>query len=355
MEGAIGHAVKENEGIRVQEARSCLLSNNEGILLYQNLRDRLFGAPGTWALMQCPKCRLVWLSPRPVPADIGKLYEHYFTHDTTNCVPRLASLKHVVRDTILATRLGYDGLACRPLPRRLGKVLSWIGPIREIVELSVMTLKKTPRGKLLDVGCASGQFLVKMRDLGWEVVGVEPDGQAVKVARERFDLSVHEGVLEEAGFPDNTFDAITMNHVIEHVLDPIATLKECRRVVKPDGKLVVITPNIESLGHRLFGKAWRGLEVPRHLYLFSRDTLWACAEQAGLQVIKVWTTPRSARWIWVASRLIHQNGVLHGGSPQKQSCWLWLAGLAFQAVEHGLCRVRDVGEEIVLVATKEGS
>lgn len=191
-----------------------------------------------------------------------------------------------------------------------------------------------------------------MRELGWEVIGVEPDGQAVKVAQERFGLSVHEGTLEEVGFPDDNFDAITMNHVIEHVWDPIDTLRECRRVLKPGGKLVVITPNIESLGHRLFREAYLHLDPPRHLYLFSPRTLRICAEQAGLRVLQLRTTARSARWMWAASRLIRRNGMLPGGSPTKINWRLRLEGLAFQVVEHWLRFVKEMGEEIVMVASK---
>jgi hypothetical protein len=112
-------------------------------------------------------------------------------------------------------------------------------------------------------------------------------------------------------------------------------------------------PNMESLGHRLYREAWRGLEVPRHLFLFSPAILRACVKRSGLQVLKLGTTARSARWMWAASRLIRQNGTLPGGSPKKkQSLWLRLEGLTFQALEHGLCRVTDTGEEIVTIATK---
>lgn len=158
--------------------------------------------------------------------------------------------------------------------------------------------------------------------------------------------------LKKSVFPDNAFDAITMNHVIEHLYDPITTLEECRRVLKPVGKLVIVTPNIESLGARLFGEVWRGLEIPRHLYLFSPSTLQMCAEKAGLKVLHLRTTARSARWMYATSYLIRRNRTLPGGSPQKVGPGLRLAGLVFQAVDHGLCIIKDVGEELVMIATK---
>jgi len=254
--------------------------------------------------------------------EIGKLYEGYFTHKIDNRRPKFGRMRSIIKDSILAAYCGYNGLVGSPLQKRLGKVLSWIGPIRQMVELSVMTLNGQNKGKLLDVGCGNGYFLAKMRELGWKVVGVEPDGQAVKVAKEHFGFDVYEGSLEEVGFPNDTFDAITMNHVIKHVPNPLSTLKECQRILKKGGKLIVVTPNIESIGHRLFGKAYLHLDPPRHLYLFAPGTLRACAERAGLRILKLRTTARSARWMWAVSYLIHRNGSLPGGSPKKQSLWL---------------------------------
>jgi 2-polyprenyl-3-methyl-5-hydroxy-6-metoxy-1,4-benzoquinol methylase len=114
------------------------------------------------------------------------------------------------------------------------------------------------------------------------------------VAHEKFSLNVFQGTLEEAEFPDEHFDTITMNHVIEHVPDPIKVLEECRRELKPGGRLVVVTPNIKCLGHYIFRENWRGLEVPRHLFLFSLPSLRACAEAAGLEASELRTTARRA-------------------------------------------------------------
>src|SRR2546425_1880561 len=319
--------------IRCCPVLNCYLCGTEGELLYQGLKDLLFEVPGIWGLMRCPQCHLVWLNPRPVAADVGKLYKHYHTHDIPPS-SRLGQLKKVIQDAVLASYFGYTNLPCSQLKKALGKVIGLIGPVMEMVKLSTMTLSGPPKGRLLDVGCGNGQFLAKMRDFGWEVVGIEPDGKAVKVARERFGLYVYENTPEETSFTSNEFEAVTLNHVIEHLWDPVNVLRECRRVLKPGGKLVAITPNIECLGYRLFQVAWRGLEVPRHLYLFSPRALVDCAEQAGLKVLELRTTARTARWIWAASYLIRRNRALPGGSPQKQALWLRLEGVIFQAVEH---------------------
>jgi 2-polyprenyl-3-methyl-5-hydroxy-6-metoxy-1,4-benzoquinol methylase/rRNA maturation protein Nop10 len=345
--------MKIKEGIWVQDIPFCLLCGSEGILFYKNLRDRLFSAPGIWALMRCPKCGLVWLNPRPIYYDISKIYRKYFTHEVSYSPPKLEAIRKLARNSILASHFGYVELFKKGIPQKVfGRFLSLIGPIREKVELSIMTLNAELRGKLLDVGCGTGAFLTKMRDLGWEVTGVEPDEEAVKVAQERFRLNILKATLEEAEFPENEFNAITMNHVIEHLPDPVGTLKECSRVLKTGGRLVVVTPNAESLGAQLFNNAWRGWEVPRHFQIFSLRTLQDCVEKAGLQIVNFYTTAKSAYCMWKASYLIQRNDELHDGSPHKQNFWLRLLGLSFRVIEYGLCRMMDVGEELVLIATK---
>lgn len=351
MERSQKNELKMNEGIRVAERDLCLLCDNKETPLYQDLRDRLFSAPGTWMLLRCSKCGLVWLNPQPIPEDIGKLYCNYFTHDpspeTLKTEPA-KSWREAVKLGILNAAFGYKNDRANKL---LGWMVSRLGPLRDIVEGSVMWLNGSRPGKLLDVGCGDGRFLARMQKLGWEVTGAELDGQAAEVARERFGLHVYEGVLEEIAFPDDTFDAITMNHVVEHLPDPIGTFRECKRVLKKGGRLVVTVPNIGSLGHRLYQEAWRGLEPPRHLFLFSPSTLRACVERSGLQVLELRTTARTARLMWAASRLIKRDGALPGGSLQNLNLGLRLEGLTFQGVEYMMCWAKkDAGEEIVLIA-----
>lgn len=343
--------MNENEGVHVSEARYCLLCGCEGTLLYAGLRDRLFGAPGCWGLMRCPECQLVWLNPKPTPGDVWKLYAQYFTHQTLDKAPKkaLAGLLKSAKASILRSSFGYKTEGSN---RIMGSVLSWIGPLREIAGGGVLWVEAGEKGRLLDVGCGNGSFLVQMRQLGWEVAGVEPDGEAVSIARERSGLEVFQGCLEEAKYPDGCFDAITMNHVIEHVPDPIGLLKEGCRVLRPGGKLVVLTPNIKSLGRRMFGGAWLHWDPPRHLFLFSPQALRASAERAGLVIQELRTTARGSRWIWAASSLIKRDGTLPGGSPESPGPSLRLQGLAFQATEHWLCGRWEAGEELVLLATR---
>lgn len=340
----------DNEGIQVNEAHNCLLCSGEGLPLYSDLRDRLFGASGNWSLMQCPKCQIVWLNPRPIPEDIGKLYSKYFTHqaiDTPTGV--LTGLNKSLKASILQSSFGYE---IEESNKIIGSVLSKIRPLKDIAGGNVRYLNGCEKGRLLDVGCGNGIFLDQMKQLGWEVMGVEPDGGAASVAVKKFGLEVFQGSLKEAKFPNGHFHAITLNHVLEHVLDPIELLKECRRVLRPGGKLVVATPNIRSLGAHVFGEYWRGFEVPRHLFLFSTRALRACAKAAELDIQELRTTANLGRYIWAASSLIRRGDMHQSCSPEAPGLKLRLEGLAFQASEHGLCGIWGAGEELVMVATK---
>lgn len=338
-------------GIKTREVLTCVLCGTTGAVNYHDLRDRFFSVPGQWELMRCPQCGLVWLNPQPISAEIGKLYESYFTHEIVG-EARFAWLRRSLRDAVLTARLGYDRGPNGVLPKLVGRIAFAVRPIRDAVVLGVMTLRGPGRGKLLDVGCGNGQFLAKMRDLGWEVAGVELDPKAVRIARERLELNIYEGSLEEASFATDTFDAVTMNHVLEHVLDPVNTLRECWRVLKPRGKLIVTTPNLKSLGHRVFGCAWPHLDPPRHLHLFSKQTLKESTENVGLRPLKLWTSGRQASWTWVAGRLIQRRGGMPGGSLAEVNWWLRLEGIVFRVVENELCAVIDVGEDLVMEAAK---
>src|SRR5438445_5746630 len=345
-------ASSQNEGVRVESAPVCALCGAGGVALFVGLRDRLFGAPGLWRLLRCSRCSMVWLDPRPIQEDIGRLYATYYTHDTpAPGSKRWELLRKALKDSLLAACFGYGALTAKPLHMAVGRVLSLIPPARDRVGGRVMWLDASRRGRLLDVGAGTGQFLADMRALGWDVMGVEPDPAAAVAANQ----SVVQGTLEEAHIQGKGFDVVTMNHVIEHVRDPIDTLRHCRRVLKDKGRLVLVTPNIQSLGRRWFGATWLHWDPPRHLFLFTPETLRSLAEAAGFQVVELRTSGRAASSAWNASAAIRRRGALTPGSLQAVAERRSVRGLLFAIVENLLLNTLSCGEEIVLVATKQSS
>jgi 2-polyprenyl-3-methyl-5-hydroxy-6-metoxy-1,4-benzoquinol methylase len=355
-----------NEGIATEEVEECFLCGARGTMLHPALRDHVFGAPGEWRMVECRHCELAWLDPRPTPADIGKAYATYYTHGSQQAgtvfrtvLPSAKSLERMrqrvetwFRDAaegIRARRLGHAAPRISPGVALLSRLADWVPVIRDTALLSVAGLPPGAGRRLLDVGCGSGDFLLRMRARGWDVLGVEPDPVASAAAR-RSGLNVRDGMLTDAAFADDTFDAIVLSHVIEHVHDPITLLRECGRVLRPGGVLVMMTPNLTSVGHRRFGADWRGLEPPRHLHVFSVGALAACVQRVGLVVSDVRTSARMVRGIWWVSRSIQHDA---GSRKRPPRIGAYLESWGMSLVED-VMRVSDPrsSEEIILFASK---
>jgi 2-polyprenyl-3-methyl-5-hydroxy-6-metoxy-1,4-benzoquinol methylase len=342
--------------IRARPCPACYLCGATGEPLYENLKDRLYGTPGTWNLKRCPEpgCGLLWLDPMPAEEDIHKAYKDYFTHIEVNGVKRSwlkPAYGHVKRG-YWARKYGYGKDSIGRLQKLWGVVMQLAPGLRAELDFSVMYLPCRRNGQLLDVGCGSGQALQFMAELGWQVHGVDFDPKAVEIAR-RKGLEVRLGSLEDQAYPSDSFDAITMSHIIEHVHDPLSLLSECRRILKPGGHLVIVTPNSKSWGHQRFGANWMHLDPPRHLHIFNEQSLRGLAAAAGFQIVSLCTTIRDANGLFIGSRSIEQTGRYRMGRVQHTPLHLqWGRGMQF--AEWALLKLtRSLGEEIALIGAKE--
>jgi len=190
-----------------------------------------------------------------------------------------------------------------------------------------------------------------MRDLGWKVRGLEPDAQAVSVARAH-GLDVIEGTVESSLRDRDAYDVITMSHVIEHVVDPAQVLTVVRDALRPGGTLLLITPNAGSLGHRRFGASWYHLDPPRHLQLFTVANLAARTAAAGLATLR-WRTTGRGHLVYDASRSIERTGRFDLRDSSRQAS---RGDQAFRLFEEVLLMAKpDWGEEILFFATKSSS
>lgn len=160
--------------------------------------------------------------------------------------------------------------------------------------------------KLLDVGCGNGTFLQVMKALGWQTVGLEPDPKACEFARS-VGLEMVQGSLQDAPFEAESFDAITLNHVIEHLHDPARDLEVCWRLLKPGGTLWITTPNLGSEGHRRYGGDWLHLDSPRHLVLFTLNSLEALIRRVGFDLLPRVQQPILATDLFMLSQAITQG------------------------------------------------
>ncbi len=151
--------------------------------------------------------------------------------------------------------------------------------------LGVLNSLCPKKGKLLEIGSFLGIFLDRIRQDGWQVVGLEPDPGPAKYARTKYGLPIVDGTLPNPKFQNGEFDAVMMLHVIEHMPDPSENLREIRRITKTGGVLVIETPRFDSLMFRLLGHRERSIQnCQGHIYFFTRSTLRQLVEKHQFQV-----------------------------------------------------------------------
>ncbi len=163
------------------------------------------------------------------------------------------------------------------------KPLHDINPLR----LNYIDSRVPVAGKsVLDIGCGNGEYLLRLKSIGWQCQGVEFNETALAICRKQ-GLEVFHGDLKAANFAAESFDFVTAHHLIEHTADPAELVREMARVTKPGGTILIRTPNSKALGRRWFGVNWFDNDVPRHLMLFCPASLAIIAEQHGLQLLKL--------------------------------------------------------------------
>jgi 2-polyprenyl-3-methyl-5-hydroxy-6-metoxy-1,4-benzoquinol methylase len=165
----------------------------------------------------------------------------------------------------------------------------------------------------VDVGCAGGFFLSVLREAGWLVAGVVLSPQIASHARARFGIvELHVGTLDTAPHTDQSFDLITMWDVVEHVPDPVALLAHARRLLKPNGVLLLETQNVDSRFAKLLGKRWQHYKHQEHLYHFNPATVQRLLQAAGLE-IQSWTPRYGGKYVsfgFIAERAARLHPVL---------------------------------------------
>ncbi len=221
-------------------------------------RDRMFGIPGAFKEYCCKQCGLVRLYPYPSSRELTKYYPsaRYYSYSSS------------AKPTFFGRLRAFF----------IAREFFWLVPAMP---------QRGVRGKILDIGCGSGETLSQLTSIGWDAYGMDVDNQAIKIAHTRGLKNVSLGsYIDMRKYPDNFFDAIRLYHVIEHLDNPQYCIRLAYKKLKKGGELIMGTPNAKSLLAKIAGRYWMNLDAPRHLYLFTPETISVLLKRSGFGKIR---------------------------------------------------------------------
>lgn len=238
----------------MQKLDACPVCNSNGFENYLNCEDHTV-SHSSFSIVTCKNCTFKFTNPRPDSNEIVKYYESidYISHSNTS--------------TGLFNKI-YQAIRNYTISQKYSMVSNYVS-----------------RGTLLDIGCGTGEFLNHFSKRGWNVCGVEPSSSARKMAITNYNLNV----LDEdkiAQLKDESFNVISMWHVLEHVHLLSDRLKQINRIISKDGLLVIAVPNYTSYDAKHYREKWAAYDLPRHLYHFSPKTMNQLLTQNGFQLVK---------------------------------------------------------------------
>ena len=221
----------------------------------------------TWDLSVCGDCGHIFANPCPTPEYLASLYGR-------------------VEDPLYEDEAAGRSRNFRRILRRLENLIP-------------------EKGKLFDVGAATGILLDLARRRGWQPAGIEPSSWAVRAAADKYQIGIIEGALESASLPEDRYAAVTMIDFIEHTPLPYEAVRKAHAILRPAGMLVLVTPDIHSRAARLAGLRWWHLR-PAHLAYFSRRSLETLLRRAGFSIV----AERRYSWTFSAHYLLSRKPAL---------------------------------------------
>ncbi len=207
-----------------------------------------------FSLKQCTSCQFVFTEPKPDKDTISKYYlsENYISHTGAN-------------------KSFFDKIYLRV--RDL--TLKWKRRI----------IGRNSTGKtLLDIGCGTGEFIKEMNAHGWDITGVEPSALARTAAEKNAGIKIKESYSE---LENNTYDVISLWHVLEHLHDLHEALKKFQSLLKKSGTIFIAVPNFQSFDAQHYNSYWAGYDVPRHLWHFGKENMKMLLENNGFKLVKI--------------------------------------------------------------------
>ena len=239
----------------MEELIQCPVCGSQELDPFLSTRD-FFLSGEEFTISKCGKCGFRFTNPRPEANELGRYYQStdYISHSNTR-KGLFASVYQLVRKYTLSRKYA-------------------------------LLRKFHQQGKILDIGCATGQFLHYMESRGWVATGIEPDEKTRNRAISEFGLKVFpEDQLNV--FENASFDVISMWHVLEHVSMLDQRMEQLKRLLKPGGTLIVALPNCNAHDARKYGMFWAGYDVPRHLYHFTSSDVEFLFGKYGFKIIRV--------------------------------------------------------------------
>ncbi|MGY6561434.1 MAG: class I SAM-dependent methyltransferase [Luteibaculaceae bacterium] len=233
-------------------------------------------------IMSCSSCGLHFTNPRPAEGDISLYYDskNYISH-TDSADGFINSLYKKVREYTTKKKIDL-----------------------------ITALNHGKKGSLLDIGCGSGFFIERAMHSGWNVLGVEPDEKArVYVQSKNIPVKPIDALPHLR--PDS-FEVITLWHVLEHTHNPNEILKLCRKMLRPGGCLIVAVPNRLSYDAQFYKSEWAAFDVPRHLYHFSKKNIFQLAEKNNLKVVKIMPMLFDSFYVSLISEKHRKGNMLKG-------------------------------------------
>lgn len=245
----------------------CPLCGSARSSAFVEARDRLHGVPGRYRYVTCGDCGLVYMNPQVVPEDLPDLYprDEYAPYRAADGRKARGGLAERVRTAPYAGQL-------------LREILS------PVVVDDRVARRVGPESRWLDLGCGNGSYLARVRaETGCHVYGVDFSETAVTAAR-TLGIEVFRGTVRDAPWPDASFSVVSGWWYLEHVPDPVPVAARIASLLEPRGSCVIAVPNRAGLNARIFGASWYHLDCPRHLTLWTPQTIARLLEQEGLEV-----------------------------------------------------------------------
>jgi SAM-dependent methyltransferase len=245
----------------------CEKDNGENLAVGEDFEYRT--SPDKSTVMQCRECSLVYLNPRPTFEEFERIYPaNYHAFEFSE---KEFGFVFNVRRRLEAKRL-----------------LNWCKDLPE-------------NARIIDIGCGDGFHLKLLKDFGqktWTLEGVDADERAASMA-EKKGLTVHCGLLENLALPNDSYDLAILIQTIEHLADPTQLLREVRSLLRPGGRIVIVTDNTDSLDFTLSKKRfWGGYHFPRHWNLFNKKTIRLLAEKIEMEAETLTTQVSPVNWVY---------------------------------------------------------